>query len=327
MPNFTNIYKIISSYNIKYPYAKHKETNQPIHISAVTKNNKHSLTCPDCNEILTPVLKHQTPHFRHKSNSNCSTNPESYIHWLAKKAFKNMKEIHFPPLYIYQLSDISVPHRQKLDNLINDLVTKQIPYPAHKNYNELRKNNLSEKITLQIQKIETEKTYKTSLGDVRIDVVLTIENQEVFIEPYYTNPISKDKLEKLRELNIPTLSIPLCHFLDNYPDTFTLQDLTEYIQLDRTKYWSLIRPKSLDTYIEDYILYLQQQINYNQTAYLNMEKNLKIIDDLYSISSDISLIIAQHTKEKKSVINYIDYIKNNPSKYFNKHKVLEKFTK
>jgi hypothetical protein len=50
------------SNNIKYEYANHNKLKEAIHISDVTTHNKDNLTCPDCKELLTPVLNHPTPH-------------------------------------------------------------------------------------------------------------------------------------------------------------------------------------------------------------------------------------------------------------------------
>ena len=60
-------------------------------------------------------------------------------------------------------------------------------------------------VIFQIEKIETERYYKTPLGGVRIDIVTTINNQELFIEPFFTNQI-----DEIRRLLCPW--VHLCFF-------------------------------------------------------------------------------------------------------------------
>ena len=50
---------------------------------------------------------------------------------------------------------------------------------------------------LDVVFLETEKQYKSDLGNVVIDVIIHSENETFFIEPYYSNPISDEKKKKL----------------------------------------------------------------------------------------------------------------------------------
>lgn len=150
--------------SIKYPIAFNKLTEKLVNISDATNDNK--------------------------PNSKCKGNVESYIHWVTKEIFKEITEIELPEIFKDNLTD---NQREKLDNQVNKLIEQNVPEILHLKFRKSLKKNLSESRKFQIEKVETEKEFNTSIGNVRIDIVTTINNQKLFIEPFFTNPIDDFK--------------------------------------------------------------------------------------------------------------------------------------
>ena len=125
MSNISNLIKSReTNIGIKYPIAFHKQTESLVNISDVTDDNNRELICFECKGNFIAVRKHQTPHFKHKPNSKCEGNVESYIHWLTKEVFKEITEMEIPEIC---KDDLTFNQREKLDNQVNRLIEKHVP--------------------------------------------------------------------------------------------------------------------------------------------------------------------------------------------------------
>lgn len=261
---------------IKYPIAFHKESEKLIDISDVTDDNKTDLICLECKENFVAVRKHQTPHFKHKPNSKCKGNVESYIHWVTKEVFKEINEIELPEIFKDNLTD---NQREKLDNQVNSLIKKNVPENLHLNFRKGLKKNISESGIFKIEKIETEKEYKTSLGNVRIDIVTTINNQELFIEPFFSNQIDDLKKGKLTLLKTPTLSINLSSFVQRFDFKYNIENLKNYLISKKSKYWIFNRERKIEKYRVEYLNYVSKEIKKQQNDFnINFSKLKKITE-------------------------------------------------
>jgi hypothetical protein len=216
----------LSKNYIKYPIAFHKQTEKLVDISDVTDDNKTEFICVECKDSFVAVRKHQTPHFKHKPNSSCKGNVESNIHWLTKEVFKEIKEIELPEIF---KDNLTYNQRKILDNEVSNLIEKNVPENLHSEFRKGLKKNISESRIFQIEKIEIEKEFKTSLGNVRIDIVTTINNQQLFIEPFFTNQIDDLKKRKLTLIKTPTLSINLCSFIHRFNYNYNLENLKNFL--------------------------------------------------------------------------------------------------
>jgi len=240
----------------------------------VTDENKTELICLECKENFIAVRKHQTPHFKHKPNSKCKGNVETYIHWITKEVFKEIKEIELPEIFIYNLTE---NQREKFDNQINILIKNNVPRNLQIKFRKNLKKNISESGIFRIEKIETEKEYKTPLGDVRIDIVITINNQEVFIEPFFSNQIDDFKRRKLTLLEKPTIAINLVTFINRFNYEYDLESLNDYLISKNSKYWILNRASKIDKYRLEYLNYVTEEIKRKQNDFnLNNLKLKKI---------------------------------------------------
>ena len=259
---------------IKYPIAFHKQSEKLIDISDVTNDNKTELICLECKESFVAVRKHQTPHFKHKPNSKCKGNVESYIHWVTKEVFKEIKEIELPEIFIDNLTDIQ---REKLNIKVKSLIEKNVPENLHLKFRRDLKKNISKNGVFQIEKIETETEFKTSLGNVRIDIVTTINNQKLFIEPFFTNPIDDLKKQKLTLTNTPTLSINLVSFIHKFNYSYNLENLKTYLISKNSKTWIFNREKQIEKCATKYLEYVNEEIKKNKSAFnINNSKLAKI---------------------------------------------------
>ena len=206
---------------IKYPIATSNVSGQLVNICDARNYDKSELTCPQCKNSFVAVINHKSPHFKHKPNSKCNGGFETYLHWLAKEVFKLINEIELPEISV---NDLTPEQRQKFQGKINAQIDKEVPETYRLKFKKGLKKNLVDAETFVIDKVEIEKSYKTSLGEVRVDVVATIKNKEVFIEPFVTNSIDEFKKKKLNLINNPTLSIDLMDLYIMFEYDFTVQN-------------------------------------------------------------------------------------------------------
>jgi uncharacterized protein YlaI len=83
--------------HLKLPIALDTKSNELIHISKVTIDNKNdfNFVCPECkSELITKIGKINTPHFAHKNM--CSINGETIIHLMAKDILSKNNKISLP---------------------------------------------------------------------------------------------------------------------------------------------------------------------------------------------------------------------------------------
>ncbi|WP_412984753.1 hypothetical protein [Pontimicrobium sp. IMCC45349] len=247
--------------NITYPIAYNNITNQLVEIQNVTKDNKENLICNECKDNFVAVINHQTPHFRHKPDSNCIGSLESYIHWVSKEIFKTIQEIEIPELTIDELPE---KQRQKFQKMYNEILDQNIHDTLRSRFRKSFKNNLTESKRIKIYNIEIEKQYKTPIGDIRVDIVSNFQNKEIFIEPFFTNSIDKTKKAKLELLETSTLSINLKKFIEYYNSNYSIQILKDYLISKESKKWAFLSNKTYDKCIKDYKEYLNTEIKKNE---------------------------------------------------------------
>jgi hypothetical protein len=267
----------LSKHYIKYPIAFNKETKKLVYISNVVNDDKNDLICLECKESFIAILKHQTPHFKHKPNSKCIGNVESYIHWVTKEVFKEIKEIEVPRIFKDNLTN---SQRKKIDNQVNSLIEEHVPKNLHLKFRKNLKKNISESRTLKIENIETEKEFKTTIGNIRVDIVATISNQQLFIEPFYTNPIDETKKGKITHLKTPTLSINLLSFISKFNYSYSLEDLKKFLISKRSKTWVFNRENKIEKYIKEYIKYVLEKIEEEQNEFNKNFSKLERITEL-----------------------------------------------
>jgi len=297
----------LSKSYIKYPIAFHKQSEKLINISDVTDANKTDLICLECRENFIAVRKHQTPHFKHKPNSVCKGNVETYIHWVTKEIFKEINEFELPEIFIDNLTD---NQREKLDNEVNNLIKKKVPENLHLKFRKDLKKNISESGIFQIEKIEIEKAYKTSLGNVRIDIVATINNQELFIEPFFTSQIDDLKKRKLTLLEKPTLAINLLSFVHIFDYKYNLENLKNYVISKNSKYWIFNREKKIEKYRLEYLSYVSEEIKKQQNDFKLNNSKLKKITELENKVQQLEEKIRPTQDEIRKARDEIRKIKN-----------------
>jgi len=299
---------------IKYPIAFNKLTQKLVNISDATNENKADLICQECVESFIAVLNHQTPHYKHKPNSKCKGNIESYIHWVTKEIFKQITQIELPEIFKDNLSD---NQREKLDKQVNKLIEQNVPKNLHLKFRKGLKKNLSESGKFQIEKIESEKEFNTSLGNVRIDIVATINNQNLFIEPFFTNPIDDLKKRKLALTNTPTLSINLLSFVHRFNYNYNLENLKNYLISKNSKNWVFNRENKIEKYGAEYLKYVKDEIKKNQDVFnthlsklqriSELDKKIKLLEEKIRPTKEEILITINEMRKIKKEMGIRDY--------------------
>ena len=298
---------------IKYPIALNIKTEKLINIEDVNDDNKKGLVCPVCKENFIAVRMHETPHFKHKPNTKCKGAVESYIHCITKEIFKEIKEIELPEILIKNLID---HQEKKLYNELQILIREKVPEFFIEKFRKILKLNLTKSENLQIEKIEIEKEYKTDLGNIRVDIVTTIKNQQLFIEPHYLNQIDDNKLEKLIKLEKSTLSINLLKFISENDYKYNLEMLKDYLISKNSKNWIYIREVKIEKYIKEYLNYVSVEIinqknNFDRFSkeydkMIQLQEKVKYLEEKIKPTQDEIYKIKSEIKNIKAYIDGID---------------------
>lgn len=179
-------------------------------------------SCPGCGARL--VAKHpqeKVAHFAHHSDEACSSGYESALHLAAKQALLQHREIFVP----------SIAAEKRLYDEgtgLRTIVTKILP---------------AMRVTLD----SVEEESRDFQGIVP-DIVACHKGKLLFIEIAVTHYVEKPKLEKLRQLGIPTLEIDL----SDSPELPTLDEIKKMVISDATNRMWLINPRQQQ---------LQQQVD------------------------------------------------------------------
>lgn len=285
---------------IKYPIAFNNETKELVNISDVNSENKKDLICNDCKECFNCILNHTTPHFRHKPGSNCQGNVESYLHWLTKECFRLIKEIELPEIF---KSNLDEKIQDNFDTQVSSLIKHNVPQNLIFEFKKNLKKNLSDSGKYRIEKVDIEKGFKTNIEDVRVDIVATINSQELFIEPHYMNPIDLDKRRKLELIEIPTLSIDLMPFIHKFDYKYKVEDLVNYLISKNGKYWTFNRKDKIEKLIKNYLNYVKKEISKNQEHFNN---HLSVIKEITEIGIKVESLEKKIRPTEEKIWNLKD---------------------
>ncbi len=279
----------------KIPIGLDKESNNPVNVKDALNGLKCNCICPICKEDIVAYNNEGIKvraHFKHRKEAECSINGESYIHWLAKEAFKDMEkngdEFTLPPFEISTFdTEIRKSFKDRLGEELKKVVVEK-PLPLNKFFppNKLK---LVHQSSIKVCKVNTEVFKKTDIGDgdVRVDITIEHEGKELFIEPFLTSEIDYEKYRKLLDLDTTTIAINLNSFIiDNDDWDFTLDDMKyflqsnvaakEYVVLKKERYDNLFQ-KSLDNYFNEQFLLNLDEASKLRMNVLDVDKELNIL--------------------------------------------------
>ena len=267
----------MSENSIKFPSAYHVKTGKYTTIKGVKLKEKLNYICPDCKNSFITVLNHKTPHFKHKPNSTCIGSFESNIHWLTKEIFKTIEKFEIPEVKIENLPE---KQRQKFQLNFNKILELNIPEKLRPSFRKAFKKDFIDEKTILVSEIETEKQYKTDLGNIVVDIIAYSENEKIFIEPYYSNPINSEKKKKLLKIGTQTLSINLLDIIGYSNLNFNLDRLEKYLISKESKSWTIVNIKNLDKHLEKYSNHLLEIIELNKPLIESHNFKLNEVKDL-----------------------------------------------
>lgn len=228
-----------------FPIAISKDTSSLANILDVPNGKACNCYCDGCKQTLIAANNGEVrvAHFKHEKNdANCpfNTNYETYIHWLAKEIFKTLENINLPSI---RFNNLSFNHQEhtKLVNTFKKYLNDAGILESEYNSNQLSLVNtiLQRSKTYKIDGWAIEQPIETGLGKIVVDIVLQINKTQLFIEPYWTNPISADKITKLANYNTSTIAIDLSSFVKK--QFFTIAEFTKFLENDiSSKSWTFI---------------------------------------------------------------------------------------
>ena len=290
---------------IKYSIAFNNNTNKLVEIHNLTSTNNKNLICKGCEGELIAVIKHKTPHFRHKVECNASS--ETYIHWVCKEIFRTLSKIELPEFLI---QDLSSEYRHEFQAKKNAIIEEKVPVTLRTEFKNVLKKELMESKDYLITKIDIEEKYKSKFGDVKIDIVACSKDNIIFIEPFLSNPISEEKEKKLKEIDITTLSIDLNLFIDHYGCDFKLEKLRKYLISKRYKKWSYLNKNTFKEYLLNYEKHILSMVDYYKDEINDHEEKIEHIEELEKDYTKLSDEINSRKIKFDELSNEINKLKN-----------------
>ncbi len=299
--------------NIKIPIAKSRTTDKLLNIKDVQSGLKCNCYCDLCKGDLVAVNDEgnkQRPHFRHTAESNCAHNNsyESYIHWLTKEVFKEMSSISLPKIGVYSLRNESEDYKE----FINEA---KLFFKAYNILLEIPNESYLYSIVLQPQKefkittVKTEVTYNSKYGYIKVDIVLSMGEQEFFIEPFFTNPIDDFKFKKIVDKDVSTLSLNLRNFVSVNQHLFTIEEFKAYLANDlKSKSWEYVRREKIKALKKVFFDKLDKECNNYRNNHINNNKIRLKMEDKIKKRSELMLQIHHLNEEvdklEKSIIPF-----------------------
>lgn len=268
----------------EYPIALKRETNDLAQISEVPNGKACNCYCFYCKGDLIAVNREENVvahHFKHYPGSNCSLSFETYLHWLTKKIFEKFESIQLPSITFKDLYVKYWCFESEKTNKIKDLFSK---YNLPEELRDIIQYEFDLNVSNQfkIELCTTEKRLKNEEEQIQPDILLKLDSMDLLLEPYVTSKVDARKLEKIKEIDISTLSIDLNTFRKENRLEFTEEDLTNYLLLDSCKEWLYLSKSFREELFNEFIFLLEKRMNeriYMVQDYVNhasqIEKNGK----------------------------------------------------
>lgn len=265
-------------HRIKYPLAILTETGSIVQASDVPNGLNCNCHCPFCKEKLIAVNNERNKledHFRHKADTKCKADYETFIHWLSKHVIKNLEYIVLPSIDTsnFQFDKEFLAERSAI--LVNHGLPPYLLNP--------RIEKIQAETKIPIEDCKSEVWFKTGLGPVKPDIVIYHEESELFIEPFFTNPIDNEKLQKLTQLNKSVITIDLRAFIEKNGPIFTLEKFTTFLRdTTSSKKWIMIRKEKIEKLKRIYLQELEKQLSLQSqiiTEYKDLEKAISNAND------------------------------------------------
>ncbi len=302
---------------IKYPIALSKETGELINAKDAENGLNCNCCCIDCSDDLIAINKDGNklrPHFKHKGEPSCKGGFESYIHALTKKLFFEIEFIILPEIRVKDL--INRWDNSFFTNELSNLLEGDIIKKGFVNDISFANVVLQESKKLEIEEIEIEKVFNTSLGDIRVDIAVAFGAHKLLIEPFFTSQIDNGKAKKIEMLDKSTLVLDLLSFVKQRDYQFEISEVIEYLQSKISKKWYHIRKEKIK----------QLQNSFNKKMTLKLESggilisnyNTKILE-LKDLQDDFIAKCRQMHKAKDAltqVENRIEEMKKGMVKHF-----------
>lgn len=298
--------------NIKIPIALSKATNKLVNVKDVPNGLACNCYCASCKTDLIAVNMEvkQKAHFRHSSDSNCEHNNyyESYIHWLTKEVFKEIDKVQLPPIRVLNLregSDSYVKFMTEIKTFFeaNNLKSESANYGAF--YNIM----LQQKSEIGIKNVKTEESFQSQYGNIIVDIVVTIEKQHLFIEPFFTSKIDDFKFKKLVNLNVSVISIDLMNYVKGNKFLFTIEDFRNFLVNDMdSKCWEYVRRERVEALTRMFFNKLDKVIKEHKTVIQKNKDSTKAIEEMkkrkIELMKEIYKIDKEIDKRDKSIIDF-----------------------
>lgn len=319
---------------LKFPIALKRETNLLANASEVENGLNCKCYCYDCKEDLIAINNDkniQIDHFRHQKDTKCKGTYETYIHWLAKEVFKELKSIELPEIRFKNLYHEYFENFKNFEFKLNTIYNK---YSVPKELRLFYKYDfiLQKKQTLKFEQCLTEETFKTSKGLYIADIVLISEKTKMLVEPYFSNQIDSYKYEKIAESDLSTLAIDLRQFvrMNNY--IFTIEHFKKFIISDlNSKVWMYLRTKKVNALLKIFYIEFDSRIESNikdfkqykliqsQIDFIKNDKD-KLLDKMQILRDEMQVLGDEISKLIKKTEHETEKLEKIEKEYYNKYK-------
>ena len=163
-------------------------------------------------------------------------------------------------------------------------------------------------ITLCVQFLE--KKYQSKFKDVIIDIVAYSKDDIIFIEPFLSSPIDKEKEKKLKDIDITTFSIDLNPFIDFYGWGFKLEKLRKYLISKLYKKWSYLNKNTFKEYLLYYEKHILKMVDFYKDEINEHKQKIEDIKKLEKEYKELNLQIYSLQLESGTLYSNISKLKN-----------------
>jgi hypothetical protein len=196
---------------VKLPFGA-DANGEPVSIFDAKNGLACGCTCPSCGSLLVAKQKVKEWHFAHHLSEACAAGYESALHLAVKKILEDEKQIRLPACSVFRYRDEATDNSDHRDSLLVD----SYEYITEVGYLERMGNPFfleysrgelgyaqTPGVYIKFDKVVSEQKE----GDIRPDLVATINGRRIYIEVAVTHFVDAEKLQKIRALTTPTIEL------------------------------------------------------------------------------------------------------------------------
>lgn len=228
--------------SVQFSLGLNKTDGKIYHISEVENGIACNCKCPVCGTDLIAKNRGQIVeyHFQHANSQDCTHGYETALHLLAKQIIAEEKKIKIP------CDKLEINPTNNIDPEVVKRYKKEIIF--------------FEERYLNVDEVKLE----NRVDDIIPDIIVDIAGKKIFIEIIVSNPLTEEKIQKVKNLNYSLLAIDLSELPRDITKTKLKNIIVDNIDCKR---WIYIKYKRERIEVE--ISTLNEQCRDKEMDYIN----------------------------------------------------------